>query len=279
MPARKSIIINMATNMVKTLGLDVPVDSATGSVTQSWFYSFKNRHKDLFDFEQTRGLEAVRAKWLTAQNAAMHYRLLAEQFKRAHARAELKARSESVKSKAMVKALKELDVKALAVAAKLVDGKCDSDGSSSCTDSSNSDGDSDSGPLEKRLTSTFAWTKPATAKKNRKKLRKRKRQLDAEDARRKEKAEKGAKAARNVKRQRASEGQRILAELGRADDWLAKFKKLTVKKVRAVGVSLCMEKVPTQPKADVLAAVQPVLQEWMDARPATRADGADAGEQ
>jgi len=79
LPARKHVVLRMATNMVLTVGLDLDLDSITGLVKDSWFYSFKDRHADLFDFSATKGLEDTRMDWLTSRNAAIHYGLLAEQ--------------------------------------------------------------------------------------------------------------------------------------------------------------------------------------------------------
>ena len=61
LPARKHIVLRMATNMVRTAGLDLDLDPDTGMVKESWFYSFKKRHSDLFTFSAAKGgSEAVR---------------------------------------------------------------------------------------------------------------------------------------------------------------------------------------------------------------------------
>jgi hypothetical protein len=76
LPTRKNIVINMATNMVATAGLKIKLTSA-GRVPDGWFYRFRDRHKDLFEFKASRGLEDTRAEWLTSANASTHYGVMA----------------------------------------------------------------------------------------------------------------------------------------------------------------------------------------------------------
>ena len=109
-------------------------------------------------------------------------------------------------------------------------------------------------------------------------MQKRGRQLKKIDGRRKREADEKGKAVRKAKRQHTSAGQEVQASLLAEPDWRAALLKLTVPKLTALGISLGMTQVPKTPKAAVLGAVEPIVQEWMDLRPATRAETADASE-
>ena len=61
--------------MAQQLGLDVGETLGPG-----WFYRFRERHSNLFDLDSARGLEKVRADWLTSENAARHYETAADVF-------------------------------------------------------------------------------------------------------------------------------------------------------------------------------------------------------
>ena len=132
------------------------------------------------------------------------------------------------------------------------------------------DGGSD-GELEKQLTSTLAWKQPATAQQNLKSMRKRARQLQKVAEQKKVRQEQKGKDARKAKRQKMSLGQSVQATLAAAADWEDAFGKLTVAKLTSLGTALGMESVPKGKKAEVAAAVEPIVREWVDARPATRA--------
>ena len=102
-------------------------------------------------------------------------------------------------------------------------------------------------------------------------MEKRARQLEAAANKRKRKEEEKEKAARKAKRQNTTEGQRVQAELLAAEAWVPAFNLLTISAMTALGMSLGMKKVPKSPKSAVADAVKPIVQEWMDARPPTRA--------
>ena len=144
-------------------------------------------------------------------------------------------------------------------------------GDDSCTDS-DSDGDSDDGgAVVPRLTSTFAWTKLATASGNVKIMKKRKRQMDKKAANKERDAEVRAALCRDKRRKMLQDGQAIKASLAASDDWSSSFDKLKVAQLCALGTALGMDKVPANPKSAVQAAVRPVAAEWAASRPTTRA--------
>eukprot|EP00937_MAST-01D_sp_MAST-1D-sp2_P003308 g3308.t1 len=190
-------------------------------------------------------------------------------------RAELKAKSEKMGSAEVVEKLQEMDAKSIVAAGEAA--RAAAAAAAAHSDSGDDDGDSDGngsdsdGPVEKQLTSTLAWKKPANARANVKRMEKRARQLEAAANKRKRKEEEKEKAARKAKRQNTTEGQRVQAELLAAEAWVPAFNLLTISAMTALGMSLGMKKVPKSPKSAVADAVKPIVQEWMDARPPTRA--------
>eukprot|EP00937_MAST-01D_sp_MAST-1D-sp2_P004693 g4693.t1 len=75
LPRKKHLVLAFANNMAQQLGLDVGETLGSG-----WFYRFRERHSNLFDLDSARGLEKVRADWLTSKNAARHYETAADVF-------------------------------------------------------------------------------------------------------------------------------------------------------------------------------------------------------
>ena len=59
LPRKKHIVLQIANNMADILGLDVGKNEQLSS---GWFYGFRDRHKDMFEFSAARGLESVRAR-------------------------------------------------------------------------------------------------------------------------------------------------------------------------------------------------------------------------
>ena len=272
LPTRKHIVINMVTNMVKTAGLKVRLDPKTEKVPESWYYSFKDRHADLFDFSATRGLEETRLKWLTAENAATHYRLLAECFTRygiaSHAE---DAERLSQEQDAEVLMLQGMTAAQMLTASTIESNVISDSGGDSGTDSGSDSGSDGGGAVAPRLTSTFAWTKLATASDNIKIMKKRKRQLDKVAADKERGAEARAARCHEKRRKMLQDGQAIKASLAASDDWSSSFDKLKVAQLCALGTALGMDKVPANPKSAAQAAVRPVAAQWAASIPTTRA--------
>ena len=144
-------------------------------------------------------------------------------------------------------------------------------GGDSGTDSGSDSGSDGGGAVAPRLTSTFAWTKLATASDNIKIMKKRKRQLDKIAADKERGAEARAARCREKRSKMLQDGQAIKASLAASDDWSSSFDKLKVAQLCALGTALGMDKVPANPKSAAQAAVRPVAAQWAASIPTTRA--------